>query len=130
MYRYTFEMELFVHPGYTHKGIAKCLLDRVLIMTSPSYVARGGYEYVNNFDYLSHGPTRVIKTILLNIHHNHNEDTKWASEYLTPFKFVRVGHLSHIGYKHNHDVDLSIYQHHTDETINANGLPTVRLERG
>src|SRR5690348_6513952 len=52
MYRYTFEMELFVHPGYTHKHIAKCLLDRLLEMSNTGYNARGGYEYVNEYDYL------------------------------------------------------------------------------
>lgn len=124
MYRFTFEMELFVHPGFTHKGVAKCLLDRLLDMANTGYNARGGYEYVNKFEYLRNGPTRVIKTIVLNVHHEHGADTQHITDYLSPFKFVRAGKISQIGFKNDKVVDMSIYQHHTTETINPSGIPT------
>ncbi|KAF1844140.1 uncharacterized protein K460DRAFT_317343 [Cucurbitaria berberidis CBS 394.84] len=129
MYRFTFEMELFVHPGYLMKGIAKCLLDRLLEMANTGYNARGGYEYVNEFDYLKTGPSRVIKTILLNVHHQHGADIQWATDYLSAFKFVRAGRISQVGFKKDQIVDVSIYQHHTTETINPGSIPTVPLER-
>ena len=130
MYRFTFELDLFVHPGYTNKSIAKCLLDRLLEMANTGYEARGGYEYVNEYQYLKNGPARVIKTILLHLHHGHGEDMKWAIDYLSMFKFVRVGHLSHVGFKKDQVIDMSIFQHHTTENIDPKGIPTVALERG
>lgn len=129
MYRYTFEMELFVHPGFISKGIAKCLLDRLLEMINPNYTARGGYEYINKFEYLKNGPNRVVKTILVNVHHENGKDV-WQQKLLNAFNFVRCGRLQKVGYKLNTVVDISIFCHHTAEEINASGIPTVPLERG
>lgn len=129
MYRFTFEMELFVHPGFTGKGIAKCLLDRLLDFSNTGYNTKGGYEYVNEFEYLKLGPSRVIKTILLNVHHEHSANIQWATDYLSAFKFVRAGHISQVGFKKDQAVDISIYQHHTTETIDPSSIPTVPLER-
>ncbi|CAO2652355.1 Nn.00g006380.m01.CDS01 [Neocucurbitaria sp. VM-36] len=129
MYRFTFEMEVYVHPGFVNQGIAKCLLDRLLEMANTGYNARGGYEYVNEYEYLKTGPSRVIKTILLNVHHQHGADVQWATDFLSAFKFVRAGRLSHVGFKKDQIVDISIYQHHTTETINPSSIPTVPLER-
>ncbi|EUC46651.1 hypothetical protein COCMIDRAFT_92327 [Bipolaris oryzae ATCC 44560] len=127
LFRYTFEMELFVHPGYTSKGIGKCLVDRLLEMADTSYRLRGGYEYVNNFEYLKTGPARVIKTILLNVHHENGEhaETGWQGKFLHACKFHRVGRLPKVGYKNNTVIDVAIYAHHTGEEINAGGRPTV-----
>ncbi|KAJ6192759.1 hypothetical protein J3E72DRAFT_399262 [Bipolaris maydis] len=126
-FRYTFEMELFVHPGYTSKGIGKCLVDRLLEMADTSYRARGGYQYVNNFEYLKTGPSRVIKTILLNVHHENGEhaETGWQGQFLHACKFHRVGRLPKVGYKNNTVIDVAIYAHHTNEEIDAGTRPTV-----
>ncbi|CAE7030388.1 hypothetical protein CFE70_004141 [Pyrenophora teres f. teres 0-1] len=128
LFRYTFDMELFVHPGFLNKGIGKCLMDRILEMADTSYYARGGYEYINNFEYLKAGPSRVIKTILINVHHENGGDSMengWQSKFLSTFKFNRSGRLPKVGYKNDKVVDVSIYAHHTREDINASGRPTV-----
>ena len=119
-------MELYIHAGFLEKNIAKCLLDRLLEMVNTGYNALGGYEYRNEFEYLKNGPTRVIKTILLNVHHD-SKDVPWQTKFLSTFKFIRAGHISRVGYKKNRVVDVSIYQHHTSEEINAAGLPTLPL---
>jgi GNAT superfamily N-acetyltransferase len=127
LFRFTFEMELFVHPGYVSKGIGKCLVDRLLEMVDTSYRARGGYEYVNNFEYLKTGPSRVVKTILLNVHHENGEDLDagWKGKFLSTCKFVRAGRLPKVGHKHNKVVDISIFAHHTKEDIDPSARPTV-----
>ncbi|KAF1837413.1 hypothetical protein BDW02DRAFT_141204 [Decorospora gaudefroyi] len=127
LYRYTFEMEIYVHPGLVCKGIGKCLMDRLLAMVDTSYCARGGYKYVNDFEYLKNGPSRVIKTILLNVHHENGDDVQigWQGKFLNDCQFVRVGRLPKVGYKLGKVVDVSIYAHHTEEDINADGRPTV-----
>ncbi|KAI2480052.1 hypothetical protein Ptr902_08233 [Pyrenophora tritici-repentis] len=128
LFRYTFDMELFVHPGFVKKGIAKCLMDRILEMVDTSYNARGGYQYINNFDYLKNGPSRVIKTILLNVHHKNggeSMETGWQSKFLSAFKFSRSGRLPKVGYKNDKVIDVSIFAHHTREDIVASGRPTI-----
>lgn len=127
MYRYTFQMELIVHPGFTRKNIAKSLLDCLLEMSNTGYKVRGGYDYVNESEYLKRGPTRVIKTMLLYFHHKHGEVIDWANEFMHDFNFYRAGRISHIGYKQGHVVDMTVYQHSTTENINAAGIPTARL---
>ena len=126
-YRYTFEMELFVHPGFVSKGLGKCLVDRLLEMVDTSYRARGGYEYVNDDEYLKTGPSRIIKTVLLNVHHENGEDldADWRGKFLSACKFVRVGRLPKAGYKYDKVVDVSIFAHQTNEDIDPSARPSV-----
>ncbi|KAL1800942.1 hypothetical protein ACET3X_001284 [Alternaria dauci] len=126
-YRYTFEMELFVHPGFVSKGIGKCLVDQLLAMVDTSYRARGGYDYVNDDDYLKTGPSRVIKTILLNVHHENGEDLEadWRGKFLSACKFFRVGRLPKVGYKNDKVLDTSIFAHQTKEDVDPSARPTV-----
>jgi L-amino acid N-acyltransferase YncA len=127
LWRYTFQLDIFVHPGFTGKGIGKCLMDRLLEMVDTSYRARGGYEYVNHFEYLKTGPSRVVKTILINVHHVNGVDPQeeWQGKFMKDCTFSRVGRLPLVGYKQDQAVDVSIYAHHTKEHINAAALPTV-----
>jgi GNAT superfamily N-acetyltransferase len=129
MYRYTFELELYVHPGYVSQNIAKCLLDRILEMANTGYNARGGYEYRNDFEYLKTGPSRVIKTIMLTVYKEHGEDSKQIEKYLEDFKFRRAGHVPLMGYKLDKAVDVFYFRHTTTEDINPAVPPTVPLER-
>lgn len=129
MYRYTFELELYVHPGYTSKKVASCLLDRLLEMANTGYNACGGYEYRNESEYLKTGVGRVIKTIMLTAHMEHDNEDKRVMELLRRFKFFRAGHLPYIGYKFGKVVDAHLYRHVTTETIDPSQRPTVSLER-
>lgn len=125
MFRYTFEMQLYVHPGFLEKNIAMCLLDKLLEMVNTGYNVRGGYDYVNEFEYLKTGPSRVVKTILLDVHHEHGKELGWQTKFLSAFKFVRCGRMPQVGYKHNKIIDVSKFCHHTTETINPSGIPSV-----
>ncbi|CBX94205.1 hypothetical protein IAQ61_005326, partial [Plenodomus lingam] len=129
MFRFTFDMELYVHPGFVQKRIAKCLLDKLLEITDTTYKPREGYDYRNDSEYLKTGHGRVIKTILLNVHHESGEDFEWQTKFLNDFGFVRCGRMPGIGYKLGQVVDVSIFSYHTSEVINASGKPSVRLER-
>ncbi|KAI8932933.1 hypothetical protein NX059_010404 [Plenodomus lindquistii] len=130
MFRYTFEMELFVHPGFVQQRIAMCLLDKLLELADPSYLAKGGYDYVNDSDYLKTGPGRVIKTILLNVHHESGKDVEWQSKFLNSFGLKRCGRMPGVGYKHGQIVDVSIFSCKTGEVVHAAGLPANALVPG
>jgi L-amino acid N-acyltransferase YncA len=129
IYRYTFELELYVHQGFTSQNIASCLLDRLLEMANTGYNACGGYEYQNNSNYLKTGPGRVIKTIVATMQKEHGESEDKTTDYMKRFKFVRAGHIPQIGFKLGKTVDVFLYRHTTSETIDPNGRPTVPLER-
>ncbi|KAH8731648.1 hypothetical protein GQ44DRAFT_755720 [Phaeosphaeriaceae sp. PMI808] len=128
MYRYTFDMDLYVHPGYVCHKIAKCLLDKLLEMCNTGYNARGGYEYRNEYEYLKYGPTRVIKTIMLTVHIENGEKDTTTYEYLKPFGFSRGGHIRKIAYKFGKVVDACFFSHETTETINPNSVPNLPSE--
>jgi L-amino acid N-acyltransferase YncA len=128
MYRYTFELDLYVHPGFVSQNIASCLLDRLLEMCNTGYNACGGYEYHNEYEYLKTGPSRVIKTIILTVHKEHGEKDEETLKFLRRFKFNRAGHLSRIGYKLGNEVDAFLYAHTTTETIEPGRRPAVPPE--
>jgi L-amino acid N-acyltransferase YncA len=129
MYRYTFELELYVHPGYTCQNVASCLLDRILEMANTGYNACGGYEYRNDSEYLKTGPARVIKTIMVTVHKEHGQSEDATMEYMKRFKFYRAGHIPQMGFKLGKAVDVFLYRHTTTETVDPNTRPTVPLER-
>jgi len=129
MYRYTYELTLYVHPGYLCQNIGSCLLDRLLLIANTGYNACGGYEYRNDFNYLKTGTARVIKTILLNVNTESGEDSEKTNAFLKKFKFRCVGHVKEIGHKLGKIVDEYRYQHTTTEAIDAKGLPSMPLER-
>jgi GNAT superfamily N-acetyltransferase len=129
MYRYTFELELYVHPDFVRQHIAKCLLDRLLELANTGYNARGGYVYRNDSQYLKCGPSRVIKTIMLTVQKEHGESDDNTAEWLKQFKFSRAGHIPYMGYKLDKVVDVFLYRHTTSETIESGGRPSVPLER-
>lgn len=125
MYRFTFELEAYVHPGFVHQGIGKCLLDQMMYLCNTGYNQRGGYEWVNDFEYLKSGKSRIIKTILVNVHYERGEDIEWATSYLGDFGFRRAGRLSQIGHKAGKVVDKVIFQLQTTEVIDPHSIPTI-----
>jgi GNAT superfamily N-acetyltransferase len=100
-FRYTFELELYVHPGYLQKGIAKCLLDRLLSTVSTGYQPKGGYQWVNQGEYLKHDAERVVKTINVSVPHESKDGLEWLSKFLKEFKFAKAGHFKSMGVKLN-----------------------------
>ncbi|EFR03987.1 hypothetical protein MGYG_06991 [Nannizzia gypsea CBS 118893] len=43
--RFSYDLELFVHPKRLKLGVASCLLDKMLEICDPKYKARGGYIF-------------------------------------------------------------------------------------
>ncbi|KAH7080888.1 hypothetical protein FB567DRAFT_448374 [Paraphoma chrysanthemicola] len=125
IYRYTFKLELYVHPGYTSQNIGSCLLDKLLEMANTGYKARDGYEYRNDFDYLKTGPSRVIKTIILQVLKENGEKQEETSKFLKQFNFSCAGHIANMGFKFGKAIDIFMYRHTTTETIDANARPLV-----
>ncbi|KAF2466447.1 uncharacterized protein BDR25DRAFT_187625, partial [Lindgomyces ingoldianus] len=128
MYRFTFELELYVHSAYQSQGIGKCLLDRMISIADTSYNPKGGYEWIARGDYLRNGCGRVVKTIIATVPHEPDTgEINRVSSLLKLYNFRKCGHLYQMGFKYGKKVDVSIFQYITTETIEANLKPTTPL---
>lgn len=125
MYRFTFELEVYVHPGFLRQGVGKCLLDQMAHTCNTAYVKRGGYEYIAAYEYFKTGHSRTIKTILANAHYEKGDDVEWATNYMGDFGFKRAGRLSQIGHKAGKVVDKVMFQMHTSEVVDPHSIPAV-----
>ncbi|KAF1995701.1 hypothetical protein P154DRAFT_444841 [Amniculicola lignicola CBS 123094] len=133
MWRFAFELELYVHHEYHRKGVASCLLDRLIDMVSTGYQCRGGYEWRTPSNYLRFGSQRVVKVVNFNYPHENrgrdpqDEDLTGVTKLLEQFNFRRVGHLKNMGAKYSKMVDLTIFQHETSEFIEKELKPSNPL---
>ncbi|KAL1598777.1 hypothetical protein SLS60_007919 [Paraconiothyrium brasiliense] len=127
MYRFSFELECYIHPDFVRQNIAKCLFDRILEMVNTSYPAKGGYEWINRGEYLKHGSSRVVKVINCNVPHEEGDDMVWMTDFMRKFKFRKAGHLFKMGYKYGKIIDVTIYQHETSEIIDSSVPPLQPL---
>ncbi|KAF2793707.1 hypothetical protein K505DRAFT_375151 [Melanomma pulvis-pyrius CBS 109.77] len=129
MYRYTFEMEMYVHPEHLRQGIGKCLLDKMLELVDNGYRSRGGYEWSCQGDYLKNGSTRVVKSVNVIFPHENGvtSEVDWVAAFLKSFEFRKSGHLHNMGYKNGKVVDTTIFQHFTAEQIDPNLRPSAPL---
>lgn len=99
MYRFTAEVEVFTDKDKYMKGIAKCLLDKLMSLLDPMYVAKGGYDVVG--DDLQDGPQRRISNVIVNVPYDPNTPRlAWMEQNLLKWMgFEKVGDLKGIGLK-------------------------------
>lgn len=133
-WRYTFDLEVYVHHDYHHMGIGKCLMDQMLALVNPGYTGKGGYDWRPRDDYLRHGCNRVVKVITLGYPHVGDEnDTvereklEWVSTFMKDFGFRKAGHWYGVGYKYGKCVDKTSFQITTGEIIIADQPPQEPL---
>ena len=99
MYRFTAEIEVYVDGTYYLKGIAKCLLDKLIGMLDSDYLEKGGYDTVGE-ELEGIGPSRVISNILFNLPYDKPERLEWIGRWLSHgLGFKEVGSLDGIGNK-------------------------------
>ena len=82
------------------KGIASCLLDKLLALLDPDYVERGDFDTVgDDLDPVS--PSRIIKTLIVNYAYDSERSDKldWVSRWLSKQDFEQTGNLLGIGNK-------------------------------
>jgi L-amino acid N-acyltransferase YncA len=125
MWRHSVELEMFVHPEWTRKGVASCLLDQILFMVSDDYVFRGGYEYQNRGDYLQNGSMPVVKSIIVQVPYDARISPTWIKSFFGSFGFRKAGHLHEFGFKNGTVVDVVLFQYRTKEAIDPNSRPNV-----
>lgn len=129
MYRFTAEIEVFTHKEFLMKGIAKCLLDKLIGLLDPGYVERGGFEVVGD-DLIGIGPSRLIKMIVCNFPYDAKkpEKVEWVGRWLCSpewLGFKEVGNLEGVGNKEGKVVNLAIFQKTTGATLDPENPPIM-----
>lgn len=99
MYRFTAEVEVYTHNEHFMKGVAKCLLDKLMAMLNPEYVERGGFD-VQGEELEGVGPSRIITNIIVNLPYEKPERLEWIGRWLCGWlRFEQVGDIKGIGVK-------------------------------
>ncbi len=102
-YRYTCEIQFWVHHAFPHEGVGKTLVDRMLFSLDPEYHIRAGTHFVGGEDEIKYkwGGERIIKQILIQMPYPADDDynLKWQTRWLIGFDFWHVSTLPGIGYK-------------------------------
>jgi GNAT superfamily N-acetyltransferase len=101
MYRYTVELDIFVHPEYCHKGIGSCLMDKMLNLMDIDYQARAGYEWTVKASASGSVGSRVVKTVIYQVPYDAGDDTDilWTTKFLRRFGFKKAGDIQCMGFK-------------------------------
>ncbi|KAL6720394.1 hypothetical protein ACLMJK_002316 [Lecanora helva] len=102
-YRFTVELEVWVHHSHVNQGIGRSMLDRMLGAMDPGYNLLYCAPFIGKCDMTrwSGGGHRTIKTILMNLLHN-TDDTKgvqWIENWLIEKDFKHQGTLQEFGFK-------------------------------
>lgn len=101
MYRFTAEVELFVHKDYYLKGVAKCLLDKMMAMLDPEYIERGGYD-IEGDELEGVGQSRIIQNVIINLPYETEKPMRleWIGKWLKNWiGFTQVADLPKVGLK-------------------------------
>ncbi|KAK3725501.1 hypothetical protein LTR37_000471 [Vermiconidia calcicola] len=127
MYRFTAEVEVYVNHEHYLKGIAKCLLDKMIAMLDPDYVERGGFDTVGE-ELEGVGPSRMVSNIIINLPYDKPERLEWTERWLSNWlDFKQVGNLTGIGNKEGKSINLAIFQRTTGANIDAT-KPPITME--
>ena len=104
-FQYTAEMQFFTHHNFLHVGIAKTLVDRMIVSMDQAYSSRNGAAFLADSPlYYAHGGRREIHRIMVNIgfYAKDPHAMKWVKEWLAKdWNFEHVGTLPGVGYKKN-----------------------------
>lgn len=102
MYRFTCELQFWVHPQHLRHGIGKTLMDRMLPALDNGYCCRHGTDFVadNPIEYEG-GGLRTVARILISIPHDPTDakDLTWQKKWLSQWDFEQVGNMPGIGRK-------------------------------
>ena len=102
-FRFTVELELWVHHAYLHQGIGRSMLDRILAALDPGYNVLECAPVGGKYDPLqwNGGGHCIVKTILVNLLYSQagEEELEWKKKWLSDNNFEHQGTLTDLGFK-------------------------------
>lgn len=103
MYRFTYEMELFVDRGHLNMGVGSCLLDRLLHLVDPGYMSHSQAPWITfSDDYIQDSINRSVKTITAPMPHYQDTLPEGMVLFMRKFGFKKVGMIPEMGHKKGH----------------------------
>ncbi|KAK6441990.1 hypothetical protein LTR95_001776 [Oleoguttula sp. CCFEE 5521] len=111
IYRFTATIKIYVNSEKQNHKIGSCLLDKLLSLTDPTHVERGGYETIGELD--GAGPQRNIRSIVVQYPYDaeQNEKLGWICGWLNrEAGFKKTGDMIDIGEKNGKALNLAILQ--------------------
>lgn len=125
MYRFTAQLEFFVHPDYTRKNIANCIIDQLLFMLDCGHVPRRGYDVEG--DEMTLGTTRILSKLIISVPFvsGTSERMRWLWNWLQGPNagFKQIGTVDDVGMKLGHSVSLAQFSRKTGTVLNPKNLP-------
>ncbi|KAK8177976.1 hypothetical protein IWX90DRAFT_39187 [Phyllosticta citrichinensis] len=112
MYRYTADIEVYVHQHFRRQGIGSCLMDRLMKQLSLEYEGFEGYDFVGDGTSMAErGGCRLLQSVIMNVPHDSDnpKDLDGVTKFLSKFNMKQVGNLPSVGIKVKKIVDLAIF---------------------
>lgn len=98
--RYTSDLNIYVHPEYTRKGVGRSLMDRIFQCASSTYSAKDGYDWYNPNEhpvYKNGGGRQCHQIIAEYATFKGDPNFEWTQKFLEKFSFRKVGTIDSAG---------------------------------
>ncbi|KAK0255862.1 hypothetical protein LTS09_009164 [Friedmanniomyces endolithicus] len=116
MYRFACETRVFVKQECYMKGVAKCLVDKLLALLDPGYAEAGGFE-VQGEELEGGSVSRVVQSIIARVPYEKPERLEWTGRWLRSLGFEQVADLPGIGWKDGKSVSLAMFMRKTGAVV-------------
>ncbi|KAK0285155.1 hypothetical protein LTR35_005357 [Friedmanniomyces endolithicus] len=116
MYRFACEIRVWVKQECYMKGVAKCLVDKLLALLDPGYAEAGGFE-VQGEELEGGCVPRVVQSVTARVPYEKPERLEWTGRWLRSLGFEQVADLPGIGWKDGKSVSLAMFMRKTGAVV-------------
>ncbi|KAG8624443.1 hypothetical protein KVT40_007510 [Elsinoe batatas] len=125
MYRYTCEVEVYVSPHHTKKGVATALMKTILHLLDRE-VPRdppAGVEIASDTEL---GPRRPVKSLIIHLPFIRRKKPEWVFQWLGKLGWETKGVMDEMGFsREGKGIDLAMLQRLTSEVLEGSKVPVV-----
>ncbi|KAK5705892.1 hypothetical protein LTR17_021267 [Elasticomyces elasticus] len=108
LYRHACEVEVYIDKAKYMKGIARCLLDKLMGLLDERYVERGGFD-LQGQELEGMQIPRKMESIIVRVPYEKPERLEWTGRFLCSMDFEQVGDLPEIGHRDGKSVSLAMF---------------------
>ncbi|KAF2219026.1 hypothetical protein BDZ85DRAFT_306658 [Elsinoe ampelina] len=125
MYRYTCEVEVYVSPHHTKKGVGTALMKTILHLLDRE-VPRDPPAGVEIAPDTELGPRRPVKSLIIHLPFMRRKKPEWVFQWLAKLGWVTKGVMDEMGFsREGKGVDLAMLQRLTSEVLEGSKVPVV-----
>ncbi|KAL9095020.1 MAG: hypothetical protein Q9165_002622 [Trypethelium subeluteriae] len=111
--RYTYIIEVFVHPDHYRKQVGTALMDHMVVLLGhPHYCAQTDFELFSEGLPYDASSQRFCCNMVIQMPYaeSDDKDVEWVSTWLAKWDFIRVGNYQNIGTKLGYRMNLALFQ--------------------